>query len=103
MLVLKFGGKAAGSPEGIKNIINILNDTEHRGDVPVVVISAFPGVTDALVTLAHTAADGKEYAQLLEALNKRFKDYTEELLKASERETAYKKRKKRHCRTDKDS
>jgi bifunctional aspartokinase / homoserine dehydrogenase 1 len=90
MLVLKFGGTSAGSPEGITNIIKILDDTEHRMNVPVVAVSAFCGVTDALVTLARTAADGKSYAKLLDDLNKRFKVYSDKFLKAQEKETALK-------------
>jgi len=48
MLILKFGGTSTGNPEGIENIIKILNDTEHRGNVPVVVISAFSGLRTPL-------------------------------------------------------
>jgi aspartokinase/homoserine dehydrogenase 1 len=90
MLVLKFGGTSAGSHEGITNIIKILNDTEHRLNVPVVVVSAFSGITDALVIIAHTAAEGKPYTKLLEDINKRFKGYIDNFLKAQEKESALK-------------
>jgi len=90
MLLLKFGGTSAGSPEGIKNIINILNDTEHKGNVPVVVVSAFSGVTDDLVTLARTAAEGQAYTKLLDAIVNRFNDYADKFLKAAERNNAQK-------------
>jgi len=90
MLVLKFGGTSAGSHEGITNIINILNDTEHRLNVPVVVVSAFSGITDALVALARTAAEGKSFDKLLDDLIRRFKGYTDKFLKAQEKESAQK-------------
>jgi aspartokinase/homoserine dehydrogenase 1 len=90
MLVLKFGGISLGSSEGIKNIIDILNDAEHREKVPAVVVSAFPGVMDALVALARTAANGQTYVQLLETLEKRYNDYAEKFLKVSDQKIAVK-------------
>ncbi|MDR0670179.1 MAG: bifunctional aspartate kinase/homoserine dehydrogenase I [Treponema sp.] len=56
MLVLKFGGSSVGSPAAVENIITILNDTDHRGKVAAVVVSAFSGITDALITAARLAA-----------------------------------------------
>jgi len=90
MLVLKFGGTSAGSREGIKNIIEILKDTEHGDNVPVVAVSAFSGVTRELANLAHTAADGQEYSKLLDALAKHFNDYADKFLKTSDRNIAIK-------------
>jgi len=90
MLILKFGGTSAGSPEGIYNIIEILNDTEHRENVPVVVVSAFPGVTDALVNLAHAAEVGGAYIKELENLEKHYNEYAQKYLKAEERNIAVK-------------
>jgi len=90
MLILKFGGTSAGSPEGINNIIEILNDTEHKGNVPVVVVSAFPGITDALVNIAHAAEVGRAYAQELDNLEKHYNEYAQKYLKAAERSIALK-------------
>ncbi|MDR3148363.1 MAG: bifunctional aspartate kinase/homoserine dehydrogenase I, partial [Treponema sp.] len=59
MLVLKFGGSSVGSPAAIGNIINILNDSKHRGRVAAVVVSAFSGVTDALIAAARLAGGGE--------------------------------------------
>ncbi|MDR2136613.1 MAG: bifunctional aspartate kinase/homoserine dehydrogenase I [Treponema sp.] len=58
MLVLKFGGSSVGSPAAIGNIIEILNDSKHRGRVAAVVVSAFSGVTDDLIAAARLAAGG---------------------------------------------
>ncbi|MDR0527479.1 MAG: bifunctional aspartate kinase/homoserine dehydrogenase I [Spirochaetaceae bacterium] len=52
MLVLKFGGTSVGSTAAIEKIISILKDSRHAGAVRVVVVSAFSGVTDALIALA---------------------------------------------------
>jgi aspartokinase/homoserine dehydrogenase 1 len=78
MLVLKFGGTSVGSPGAIRNIIEILKDTEHEGRVAAVVVSAFSGVTDALIDMARKAAgdgakgmDGGAYRDLAAALQKR--------------------------------
>ncbi|MDR2746360.1 MAG: bifunctional aspartate kinase/homoserine dehydrogenase I [Treponema sp.] len=56
MLVLKFGGTSVGSPAGIENIISILTGRERAGRIAVVVVSAFSGVTDALIAAARLAA-----------------------------------------------
>jgi aspartokinase/homoserine dehydrogenase 1 len=59
MLVLKFGGTSVGSPAAIENIIAILKGPERAGRVIAVVVSAFSGVTDALIAAARLAA-GRE-------------------------------------------
>jgi aspartokinase/homoserine dehydrogenase 1 len=58
MLVLKFGGTSVGSPGGIENIISIMKGPERAGRVAAVVVSAFSGVTDALIAAARLAAAG---------------------------------------------
>jgi len=88
MLALKFGGSSVGSRDGVKHIIGILNDAEHSGKVPVVVVSAFSGVTDALIEAAQTAARGESTAQKIEALSKRHKDCAAEFLKGPEKKNA---------------
>ena len=73
MFVLKFGGASTGSVKGIANIIDILKDKEHRGNVPIVVASAFSGVTDVLIELAENASAG-------ESSEKKRKKQIEELI-----------------------
>jgi aspartokinase/homoserine dehydrogenase 1 len=58
MLILKFGGSSVGSPGAIENFIRILNDKEHSGRVQAVVVSAFSGMTDSLISFARQAAGG---------------------------------------------
>jgi aspartokinase/homoserine dehydrogenase 1 len=52
MKVLKFGGSSVGSPE---NILRVKGIVESQLESCIVVVSAFGGVTDQLITLATTA------------------------------------------------
>jgi len=52
MKVLKFGGSSVGSPE---NILRVKSIVESQQESCIVVVSAFGGVTDQLITLATTA------------------------------------------------
>ena len=52
MKIAKFGGTSVGSPEAIKALVGIVRE---RGQ-SVVVVSAFSGVTDALIATAKAAA-----------------------------------------------
>jgi len=56
MLVMKFGGTSVGSGERILHVANIA--LAHREQQPVVVTSAMSGVTDALLVLFSSAAQG---------------------------------------------
>ncbi len=52
MKVLKFGGTSVGSPEAIKRMVDIV--LGYPG--AVLVVSAFSGVTDKIISIARTAA-----------------------------------------------
>ena len=52
MKVLKFGGSSVGSPETIKQVIDIVNN--QKDDI-VVVVSAFKGVTDLILNISEDA------------------------------------------------
>ena len=60
MIVVKFGGTSIGSHEGIKKIIEILKDGEHRARTGVVVVSALSGTTDSLIEMSRLAASGED-------------------------------------------
>ncbi|GBU27585.1 bifunctional aspartokinase I/homoserine dehydrogenase I [Treponema sp. R8-4-B8] len=90
MLVLKFGGSSVGSPKGIVQIIGILNDKEYAGNVSAVIVSAFSGVTDALIKMANTAVSGESCKKQLEDLGTRHKDCAAHFLKATDRKNAVK-------------
>ena len=85
MLVLKFGGSSAGSCEGIECIKGILKDTEHSGNVPVVVVSAFSNVTDALTGLAQISVKGESCSKGIEALSLRHKEFAAFFLKNADK------------------
>ncbi|MCM1141314.1 MAG: bifunctional aspartate kinase/homoserine dehydrogenase I [Duncaniella sp.] len=63
MKVLKFGGTSVGSATGIRNLKHIV---EGQSKPTVVVVSALGGITDLLISTAHTAAAGnEEYEEML--------------------------------------
>ncbi len=71
MKVLKFGGSSVGSPENIERVTQLILNA-RRQDKIAVVVSAFSGVTDALLEMTQTAAQGDErYRPLLEELEAR--------------------------------
>ncbi|MDR2376196.1 MAG: bifunctional aspartate kinase/homoserine dehydrogenase I [Treponema sp.] len=88
MLVLKFGGSSVGSPAAIENVIRILDDSEHRGKVAAVVVSAFSGVTDALIAAARLAAVSGAWEALIGDLRKRHRDMAACFLEGEDHETA---------------
>ncbi|MDT7887010.1 MAG: hypothetical protein RQ968_06520, partial [Thermoproteota archaeon] len=54
---MKFGGTSVGSAERIRNLSKIVKDNIDRN--PIVVVSAFNGVTDHLINLAYNALKGE--------------------------------------------
>jgi aspartokinase len=57
-LVMKFGGTSVGSPEAIRQAVEIMNFSSQEWDRLVVVVSAMRGVTDMLIQSAEMAANG---------------------------------------------
>lgn len=57
MIVMKFGGSSVNGAERIRQVIDIVRANAERK--PVVVVSAFRGVTDDLIKLAHDAVQGE--------------------------------------------
>ncbi|MDR2477044.1 MAG: bifunctional aspartate kinase/homoserine dehydrogenase I [Treponema sp.] len=89
MLVLKFGGTSVGSPAAISRITGILKDKDHAGNTPVVVVSAFSGVTDTLIDMVGRASAGNDtYMGLMHAMGKRHKDTAARFLAGTERKAA---------------
>lgn len=60
MKVLKFGGSSVGTPERIKGVIKIVTDSISKDENPVVIFSAFQGITDLLIEAGKKASAGKE-------------------------------------------
>jgi aspartokinase/homoserine dehydrogenase 1 len=90
MLVLKFGGTSVGSPAAIENILAIIKAPERAGRAAAVVVSAFSGVTDALIAAARLAAEGGAssgpggWKQGIRELRKRHRDTGAHFLRAGE-------------------
>ena len=59
MQVLKFGGSSVGSAEAINKMLSIVISRIEK-EKTIVVVSAMSGVTDELIILAQTAAQGNE-------------------------------------------
>ena len=57
-LVMKFGGTSVGSADAIRQSADLILAARQDWPRVVVVVSAMSGVTDALLTGAHTAASG---------------------------------------------
>ena len=89
MKILKFGGTSVGSPAAIGRIVGILKDRDHKGKTPAVVVSAFSGVTDALIGLARGASGADDsYLGQLEDLYARHRDTVGRTLKGDGRKAA---------------
>jgi aspartokinase/homoserine dehydrogenase 1 len=90
MLVLKFGGTSVGSPGAVENILGILRSPQRAGKTAAVVVSAFSGVTDALITAARAAAapESGEWKGLIGELRRRHRDAAAHFLKGPELEEA---------------
>ncbi|QCR23191.1 bifunctional aspartate kinase/homoserine dehydrogenase I [Pontibacter sp. SGAir0037] len=80
MKVLKFGGTAVGSLEGINNMLDIINAEIQQGETPVIIISAMGGVTNMLAAMAEQAAQGGEFEAELNEIKARHIDVVKEML-----------------------
>ena len=88
MKILKFGGTSVGSHQAISQIITILKDKDHGDSSPkvktqAVVVSAFSGVTDALICMAYAAVAGDNtHQRSIAELAARHRDQAARFLKA---------------------
>jgi aspartokinase/homoserine dehydrogenase 1 len=86
MKILKFGGSSLATPETILRVVAIVQDAlPHH---PVVVVSAFGGATDDLITAADLAAQrDKSYSVVLDRLERRHQQAVRRLADPSEQES----------------
>lgn len=75
MIVMKFGGSSVAGADKIARVVAIVK--AKRAEKPVLVVSAFRGVTDELLALAQDALKGD--LGRLDALEKRHRDAAAEL------------------------
>ena len=66
MKILKFGGTSLQNAERVNQIANIIWQQVQNGEKLAVVVSAFGGVTDLLISAAQNAANGDESYQKIE-------------------------------------
>ncbi len=84
MKVLKFGGSSVGSPEAIRQVKKIVESQEKPC---VVVVSAFRGITDQILTISEMAcARNEEYAREIEDIRVRHKEVINHLIPRKKKE-----------------
>ena len=84
MKVLKFGGTSVGSPEIIKKVIEI---AEGENDSCVVVVSAFKGITDQIISTSTMANDrDPSYQKEIGLIRKRHISAVNELITEQKKE-----------------
>lgn len=84
MKILKFGGSSVGTPERIKQVIDILESYKQDGTTFSVVFSAFSGITDKLLLMSKYAANGDpSYKELFDDFRIRHLNAVEELIDPS--------------------
>ncbi len=85
MKVLKFGGSSVGSAERIGQVISIVS-SYPRGSVAAVVVSAFQGITDELITAARAAENRDDiFRERFSQISVRHLEAIEELIPATRR------------------
>jgi aspartokinase/homoserine dehydrogenase 1 len=83
MKALKFGGTSVGTPDSIKQVIQIILESHKNFGSKVFVVSAFSGVTNSLLELAELASEGKEWRTSFENLKQKHYEYAEALIKTN--------------------
>jgi aspartokinase/homoserine dehydrogenase 1 len=89
MRILKFGGSSVASPDAIRRVIDIVLEARSRHGPLAVVVSAFGGVTDALLHLGELALAGQAtYAEALAEIGRRHLSIVAEMVEADRRPEA---------------
>ena len=79
MQVLKFGGSSVGSVDAINQMVAIVVNNTNKPSI--VVVSAMSGITDQLLMLAQTAANGNEaYKTIIQSIEQKHLDVVRALL-----------------------
>jgi len=72
MKILKFGGSSVGTPENIIKVIEIIIESQKRNKNIAVILSAFHGITDQLISASRIASEGNtEYLNMLDEIENR--------------------------------
>jgi aspartokinase/homoserine dehydrogenase 1 len=88
MQVLKFGGSSVGTTDAISKVITIVKERVQKTPT-IVVVSAMSGVTDQLILLGQTAAQGNTaYQTMIQSLAQKHEDAVRVLLPTVQQATA---------------
>lgn len=89
-LVMKFGGTSVGSPEAMRQTVEIILRQKSRSSCLTVVTSALAGVTDLLLRSATSAAagDAEFYQQATQTLTARHEEILNALVRDASRAAA---------------
>ncbi len=88
MQVLKFGGSSVGTTDAISKVIAIVKERVQKTPT-IVVVSAMSGVTDQLILLGQTAAQGNiAYQTMIQSLAQKHEDAVQVLLPTAHQEIA---------------
>ncbi len=74
MKILKFGGTSIKNVENINKMLQIVADTKKKSKNLIIIVSAFGGVTNTLIDLAHKAARKEKFDTEFNKLKKRHVD-----------------------------
>lgn len=99
-LVMKFGGSSVGTPEGIQNVVEIIENTQKETNSNLwVVFSAFgkvrdekgqliqAGTTDMLIEAAEKAAEGDDtYQEVFENIKRRHLEVVQQLFEIEQQD-----------------
>ncbi|WP_395802206.1 aspartate kinase [Daejeonella sp.] len=82
MKVLKFGGTSVGSPDRMKNLLDIIKPKNKQ----IVVLSAVSGTTNSLLEIsqAYLAEDKQKAADLISVLKAKYEIFIKELFSSDE-------------------
>jgi len=88
MKILKFGGTSVGTASSIQALLEILKSTKEN---PIVVVSAFAGVTNQLIDMAECACQEQPYEEQLKELESRHYEVVRALLPAAAQNPVFSK------------
>ena len=88
MKILKFGGTSVGTAASIQALLEILKSTKEN---PIVVVSAFAGVTNQLIDMAECACQEQPYEQQLKEMENRHYEVVRALLPAAAQNPVFSK------------
>ena len=88
MKILKFGGTSVGTAASIQALLEILKSTNEN---PIVVVSAFAGVTNQLIDMAECACQEQPYEQQLKEMENRHYEVVRALLPAAAQNPVFSK------------